>query len=311
MKIVFFGSDEFGIPSLEEIKNRFNLVAVVTTPDKPKGRGFKILPTPIKEWAVKNSVSVYQPEKFDENFINILKELSPDFIVLISYGKILPLSILQISKKASINLHPSLLPKYRGPAPIEWALINGEKETGITVIKMSPYVDKGEIIIQEKVIVDEKDNIFTLKKKLMEISPFILLKGIEFILSGKNGKQQNGELFYARKLKKEDGLIVWSKSSTQIYNLIRGVLKWPSAYTFLSLSKGKKCIKIWEVEVGEEKGSIGKPGEIVSVGQDFIEVACGEGSLKIKKLQIEGKKVLTTHDFLLGIKLSKGIFFNG
>jgi len=304
MRIIFFGSDEFGIPCLEEIKKFYELVGVVTSPDKPKGRGMKISSTPVKEWAICNNVNVYQPVRLNKEFCRFLKEKEIDFLILISYGKILPGKILQIPKFAPLNLHPSLLPKYRGAAPIEWALINGEKETGVTLIKMNEKMDEGEIVVQRKVEIKKTDNIFTLKKRLMEISPSVLLEGISAIKEGKATTPQKGTPSFAPKLKKEDGLINWGKSAEEIYNLVRGIAEWPTAYTFLPTKKGKKYLKIFAVEISQGEG---KPGEVIDVGKDFIEVACGEKSIRLKKVQLEGKKILNVEEFLRGTPVEKGI----
>jgi len=309
MKVIFFGSDEFGIPSLCEIKKNFDLLAVVTAPDKPKGRGLKLLPTPVKKWAEENSINVFTPEIFDYDFISRLKSLNPDLIVLISYGKKLPFEIIKIPRLCCLNLHPSLLPKYRGAAPIEWTLINGEKETGITVIKMNEKIDEGEIILQKKFPVLPDDDAITLKNRLSIASGEILIDAIEKIKKGEKGIKQKGKPSYARKLKKEDGKIIWSKKAIEIYNLIRGVVEWPTAFTYIETEKGKKLIKIFKSEIGKEKEKSGKGGEIIEIGNDFIEVACGEGTIKIKEIQIEGKRKMKTSEFLRGHKINPHSFF--
>lgn len=302
MKVIFFGSDIFGLPSLNVLKRNYELVAVVTSPDRPKGRRLKVLPTPVKEWALLNNVNVYLPERFDENFINKIKKLEPDFIVVISYGKILPLSILEIPKIASINLHPSLLPKYRGAAPIEWAIINGETKTGITTIKMTEKIDAGEIILQEEIEISPSDNAITLKNKLSQIAPEILIKSIEALQKGKKTFPQEGIPSYAPKLKKEDGLIRWEKTSESIHNLVRGVIIWPTAYTYLKQNSIKKLIKIFKTEIGEKEKAIDIPGKILKIEKDYIEVCCGKGTLWIKELQMEGKKRMNVSQFLCGYR---------
>lgn len=302
MKIIFFGSDNFGIPSLEMLKRNFEVVCVVTSPDKPKGRGLKISPTPVKEWAIANGINVYQPERFEESFIDKIKKILPDLIVLISYGKILPSSILKIPKIASINVHPSLLPKYRGPAPIEWALINGETKTGITIIKMDENIDTGQIIIQKEVEISPFDNAFTLKNRLSFLASDLLYEGIKIVKQGGKTYPQKGEISYARKLKKEDGLIKWDSTAEKIHNLVRGVIIWPTAYTYLSTNSTKKLVKIYKTEIGNKKGKFGKEGEIIKIEKDYIEVACGEGTIKIKELQLEGKKRMSISQFLCGYR---------
>jgi len=303
MRILFFGSDIFGLPSLEILKRNYQIIGVVTTTDKPKGRGLKILPTPVKEWAIMNGIDVFQPEVFDENFLKKIEKLSPDLIVLISYGKILPSSLINIPKIASINVHPSLLPKYRGPAPIEWALINGETKTGVTIIKMDEKIDTGEIIIQKEVEILPIDNAITLKNKLSQIASDVLIEGIEIIK--KNGKTypQKGTPSYAPKLKKEDGLIKWEKPSEKIHNLVRGVIIWPTAYTYIITNSTKKLIKIYKTEIGKNEGNFGTPGEIIKIEEnEYIEVACGKGTLRIKELQMEGRNRMNVSQFLCGFK---------
>ena len=302
MRIIFFGSDIFGIPCLEILKRNFQIIGVVTASDKPKGRGLKIQPTPIKEWAQMNGIDVFQPEIFDDNFLKKIEKLSPDLIVLISYGKILPSLLINIPKIASINVHPSLLPKYRGPAPIEWALINGETKTGITIIKMDEKIDTGEIIIQKEVEILPSDNAFTLKNKLSQIASDVLIEAIEIIK--KNGKTypQKGTPSYARKLKKEDGLIKWENSSEKINNLVRGVIIWPTAYTYIITNSTKKLIKIYKTEIGEKEGNFRSPGEIIRIENDYIEVACGKGTLRIKELQLEGRNRMNVSQFLCGYR---------
>jgi len=223
MRIIYFGSDAFGIPSLKRLKEIHTIAGVVTAPDRPKGRGLKISCTEVKNWAVKNDIPVRQPESpADKKFVTYLKDLRPEIIVLISYGKILPSPILKIPSVAGINVHPSLLPKYRGAAPMEWALINGEKETGITTIIIKDKVDTGDVIMQKKVAIDETDDIFLLRERLSETAPELLVLSIEKVEKGISTKPQEGIPSYARKLTKEDGLIKWEKDAYEIHNLIRG-----------------------------------------------------------------------------------------
>lgn len=306
MKIVYFGSDDFGIPSLEALKEKYTLVGVVTAPDKPAGRGMKIAFTPVKKWALANNIPVYQPQYIsDTNFIDLLKSISPELIVLISYGKILPKTIINIPSLEAINVHPSLLPKYRGAAPIEWALINGDEETGITVITIREKVDAGEIIRQQRVPVEREDDIFSLKKRLSEIAPLLLIESIEDIKRGVIPEPQKGTPTYARRLKKEDGLIRWDKTAWQIYNLVRGVKEWPGAYTYF----GGKYIKIYNAFPLDEESNK-KPGEIIKVDRHFIYVACGKGTLRIEEVQMEGKKKMPVSEFLHGHPVKEGDIFS-
>ena len=302
MKIIYFGSDEIGINCLEELKKKYELVCVITSPDRPKGRGLKLTPTPVKEWAEKNKIPLLQPEKFDPQFTEKLKKLNPSLIVLFSYGKKIPSDILKIPEFGAINIHPSLLPKYRGAAPVEWALIKGEKETGITVIKMDEKIDHGEIIVQEKLMIDEKDNALTLKEKISRIAPSILIKAIEKIRNKEKTTPQKGKPTYARKLDKKDGLIDWNKNAEEIVNLIRGTYIWPVAHTYIEKNDERKQLKIYQAEIGEKEGKHGNPGEILKIEKEYIEVACGNGTVKLREIQMEGRKRLPVSEFLKGYR---------
>ncbi|HNS33281.1 MAG TPA: methionyl-tRNA formyltransferase [bacterium] len=311
MKILYFGCDDFGIPSLEKISEKHEIVGIVTAPDKPGGRGMKICSNIVKEWALKNNVNVHQPAKLDSIFIHFLKSLRIDLILLISYGKKLPQETIEMPTLASINVHPSLLPKYRGAAPMEWALINGEKETGITVIKMTGRIDEGNILASRKVDISEKDDIFSIKEKLSLVSAEIIDRVIDDIdEKGLHEYPQKGVPCYTRKLTKDDGLIDWNLPSYRINNLIRGMKEWPGAYTFLQTPRGGKCLKIFSAERTCQNGSPGKPGEILNIGRDSIEVACGTGSLSITEVQVEGKRRNRVSEFIKGYRILPGAFFS-
>jgi len=306
MNLIYFGSDAFGIPSLEELKKKHHILCIITAPDRPAKRGMKLSSTPVKIWALENDIPVYQPEDIsNKNFIETIKNLSPELIVLISYGKILPREIIDVPSAGAINVHPSLLPKYRGAAPVEWALINGEKETGITVITIKDKVDTGEIIKQQKVSIDDKDDIFSLKKRLSEIAPSLLIESIDNIKKGVKPYPQQGIPTYARRLKKEDGLIKWNKKAIDIYNLIRGTKEWPGSYTYLD----GKYIKIYGAYplTGQKNG---EPGEVIDIDGTCIYVACGEGIIKITELQMEGRKRMDTSEFLKGHPVNIGSIFS-
>lgn len=308
MKILYFGSDSFGIPCLDAIFKNHEIAGVVTSPDKPSGRGMKISSTPAKRWAERNKIETYQPLTLDGAFLEHIKKLEIDLIILISYGKKLPPDIIKIPKLAPVNVHPSLLPKYRGAAPIEWALIKGEKETGVTIITMSKDIDKGDILARETVIIEEKDDIFSLKEKLSLIASKMLPETIARIGSeGIRANPQRGTPSYARKLKKTDGLIDWSKTALEIHNLIRGLKEWPGTYTYLK----NKYIKIFRSElISKQTGKKEKPGEILCAGdENLIEVACGKGALKITELQMEGKKKMKSSEFLKGFRIPAGAAF--
>ena len=301
MKIIFFGSGAFGLPSLEAlIKAKENLVAVITAPDKPKGRGLKLKQALIKEKANFYNLPILQPEDTKEpHFRETLSSLNPDLGILIAFGSILNREIIALPKMGIINLHPSLLPEYRGSAPIPRAIIKGEEETGNTIIKINEGIDSGAIIIQERVKIKPEDTAGSLSERMAREGAFLLLEAISLFKEGRAElkTQDEKKATFAPKLKKSDGLIDWKKEADEIYNLVRGLSPWPSAYTFLEA----KRLKIWETEVKEEQG---KPGEIISADEKGILVGCKKGSLLIKSLQLEGKKKMSAPEFLRGHALN-------
>jgi methionyl-tRNA formyltransferase len=300
MKLIFFGSSDFAIPSLDYLNKNHQIVAVVTNPDRPKGRHLDIHSTSVKVWAEKTKILTLQPENLSEPvFIEQIKTLNPDIIILISYGGILSQKILSIPKIGSFNLHPSLLPKYRGPAPIEWVLVNGEKKTGLTVIKMETSVDKGNIIVQEEISIDENDNYFTLKDRLMEKSSGIWEKALKMISSGFLGFPQKGQSCYAPRLKKEDGHINWMKDTYSIHNLVRGFINWPGAFSRILYANKERILKIKQTEIEKHQGVYGHPGTLI-FSDNSIKVLCGKGIIKIIKLQMEGKKEMLDKEFIHG-----------
>lgn len=306
MDIVFFGTSEFGVPSLLKLAaSKHKILAVVTQPDSRKGRHLKLSISPVKEAAAKFKLKILQPEKLDETFINKLKSLNPDIFIVIAFGHILKKEVLQIPSFYSINLHASLLPKYRGAAPINWATMNGETKTGVTIIKMNELMDEGDIILQRESDINPEDTSFTLGKKLSQLGADLLLRTLEDIENNKEHfiRQDSKEATYARKLKKEDGLIDWKKTAAEIHNKVRGLIPWPGAYTILN----RKILKIWRTEVLEEKK--GKPGEIIKAEGDSLTVGTAKGQLKILELQLEAGKRMNVANFLRGHKISAGHTF--
>lgn len=299
MKIVFMGTPDFSVTALEELYNAgHEIAAVVTQPDKPKGRGGKMQFTPVKEKAVELGIKVYQPLKVREpEFIEVLQEINPDAIVVIAFGQILPKKILDLPKYGCINVHASLLPKYRGAAPIQWAVIDGEKETGVTTMYMNEGLDTGDIIDTVVVPIDEKETGGSLFDKLAVEGGKLIVKTLQELEKGTatRTKQDDSKSNYAGMIYKQLGCIDFNKSAVEIERLIRGLNPWPSAYTKMN----GKTLKIWEADV-DETDSKGEPGEITEIGKDFVRVATKEGSLKIMELQLEGKKRMKTKDFLMG-----------
>ncbi len=318
MKIIFMGTPEFAVPSLNAlIESGEEVVAVVTQPDKPKGRGLEILPPPTKILAEKHSIPVLQPAKIKtEEFFNEIKKFNPDFICVAAYGKILPKNILDLPHFGCINVHASLLRKYRGAAPINWAIIRGEKVTGITTMKMDEGMDTGDMLLKKEVPIEDEDTGETLSEKLSEIGARLLIQTIKLLKEGRlnPAPQDHSQATYAPMLKKEDGKIDWNKSTEEIRNLIRGALPWPGAYTTLE----GKLLKIYKARIAEDCGSLnnlsldhyprsqGKPGEVIKSDSKILRVATGEGAVDLLEIQIEGGKRLETEAYLRGRKIKEG-----
>ncbi len=307
MKIIFSGTPEFSIPSLEYIYKNYNLIAVITKPDKPAGRGLKIRYPAVKEWVTRYKIKCFQPFELNETvFIQNIKKLKPDMIIDVSYGKLFPDELIQLPEKACINVHPSLLPGYKGPCPMRWVLVHGEKFTGVSAHIITNKIDSGAIIYQEKLNIDFKDEYKILYKKLSDLAACVLGKSIknflksDFLLKEKdNYKIKN---FYARKFTKEDFYINWNKKSLEIYNLIRGLNGKPTAHIIYK----NKIIKIHKSKISDLPISADSfsPGEIVTADKTAgINIKTGDAFLKILELQNENKKALQFKDFLNGTKL--------
>jgi len=311
MKIIFMGTPDFSVPTLQNIiDSKHEVIGVVTQPDKPKGRGKHMYAPPIKELARKYDIPVYQPKKVrEEQFIKILKELNPDIIVVIAFGQILPKEILELPKYGCINVHASLLPKYRGAAPIQWSIINGEKQTGVTTMYMDVGLDTGDMLLKEVVEISEDETGGSLHDKLSQVGGKLLIETLDKIEKGtiERIKQNDEESTYAPILKKSLGNIKWSQSATEIERLIRGLNPWPSAYTVLD----GKMLKIWNAEVVSLKNKNNKPGTICEIIKDKgIIVSCGEDGLLITELQLQGKKRMDTPSFLRGANIEVGTILN-
>ena len=302
MKIVFMGTPDFSVNALENIvKAGHDVVGVITQPDKPKGRGGKMQYTPVKEKALELGLDVYQPQRVKETeFIEKLKEMNPDAIVVIAFGQILPKAILDMPKYGCINVHASLLPKYRGAAPIQWSVIDGEKETGVTTMYMNEGLDTGDIIDKVVVPIDKKETGGSLFDKLAIEGGKLILKTLIELENGTAVRtpQDDSKSNYAGMINKQLGKIDFNKSANEIERLIRGLNPWPSAHTKMD----GKTLKIWDADVDDSEND-SAPGTITEVGKDFIRVATGKGSLKILELQLEGKKRMKTRDFLNGAKI--------
>jgi methionyl-tRNA formyltransferase len=295
MNIIFMGTPDFAVPSLKAlVESSHSVVAVVTGADKERGRGQKITYTPVKEFALKNNVPVLQPEKLkDENFISQLKEFNADLYVIVAF-RILPVEVFTIPPKGAFNLHGSILPKYRGAAPIQWALINGDKETGVTTFMLEQKVDTGNMILQEKIVIEDDDDFGTLHDKLSLLGAGVVSKTVSLIDSGdiKLLKQDDSLASPAPKITKELTEINWNKSADEIHNLIRGLSPYPGAY----LKFSDKIIKIYKSKIIKVEHN---PGEFIET-KNSLTVGCGKDSLDILELQQEGKKRLKVDEFLRG-----------
>ena len=306
MKIVFMGTPEFAIPCLERLINSNDeVIGVFTQPDKPKGRGYKLQQPPIKVLALKNKIEVFQPNslKSSESF-NIINELSPDLIIVVAYGKILPKEFLKLPKYGCINVHASLLPKYRGAAPIQWSIINGEKTTGVTTMYMSEGLDTGDMLKKAEINILQNETAGQLHDKLSKMGADLLLETINDLKNNKlkPEKQNDNESSYAPMLTQENSIINWEDNAENVHNFIRGLNPWPVAKTTLN---GKK-IKIYSSSILECYDCL--PGEIVSLSP--LIVGCNNNTaIIVDELQLEGKKRMSSRDFLNGKKTELGSFF--
>jgi methionyl-tRNA formyltransferase len=300
MKIIYFATAEFAVAALKALANsRHDIACVVTQPPKKQGRGFKIVKGAIEEFALSRSIEVLRFSDINSaSAAKSLKDKAADMFIVSAFGQILSKEVLSIPRLYPINIHASLLPRYRGASPIQRAILNGDKKTGISIIIMNESLDKGDIIAQKSINIDQQDDIIGLTAKLSRCAAELILKVVDKIESGgiKPVKQNEDEAVYAPKLTKQDGLIDWNRTSSYIVNQVRACRKWPFAYTFLD---GKR-LKILRAERFDFKKENAKCGEVVFSDKDRIIVFCRDSSLLIKELQLEGKKPLETEDFLRG-----------
>lgn len=308
LNILFMGTPDFAKESLEAIYNKgHKLLGVVTNPDKPKGRGMKMIASPVKEFAIQKNIPIYQPEKIRKNqeFIDEIKLLKPDIICVVAYGKILPKEILDIPRLGCINVHGSLLPKYRGAAPIQWAILNGDKKTGVTTMYMDIGMDTGDMILKEEVEIGDNETTGELWDRLSKIGGKLLVETLEKIENGTAPREKQGDNFtVAPMLDKEMAKIDWStKDAQEIKNLVRGLNPIMGAYTFLN---GKK-IKFWKVDIATDIGydkeniQIFRNGTVlISDQRDGLFIKTKNGILKVLEIQGENAKKMCIGDFLRG-----------
>lgn len=305
MKILYMGTPDFAATILLRlIQSNNEIIAVVTQPDKQKGRGKAICFPPVKELALEHNLSVYQPLKVRETeFIDFVREMAPEVIVVAAFGQLLPKELLDIPTYGCINVHGSLLPKYRGAAPIQYSIIDGEEETGITIMHMDVGLDTGDMILQASMPIDKDETGGSLHDKMAILGGDLLVEALEKINLGTAPRipQEDSKATHVKILHKNMGIIDFNKSAIEIERLIRGLNPWPSAFTYL----GKKTLKLWKASV-EQIDKEAKPGEIIEVRKDSLLVMTGKGTLVIHELQLEGKKRLQTEEFLRGNNIPVG-----
>ena len=297
INIIFFGNTDFSNPTLLECNNHFNLKAVVTNPSKKMGRGQKILDTPVMQLAKEKNFNIIEGDDLKgQKFIKQLKEMNPDFFVVVAY-RILPKALLEIPKYGSINIHSSLLPKYRGAAPIQHAILNQDKFSGISTFLIEPKVDTGKIIDQEKVKIELNDNFGLLSEKLSKVGARLIKSSVLKCLDSQLDLtiQDESKVTLAPKIKKEDLILDWTKEANAILAKVKAFSPKPGAYTILN----KKRLKIFEAQVVNDKINQ-KVGCIYNVEKDFFDIKCSKGSLRVTKVQMEGKKVMNCKDFIVG-----------
>ncbi len=305
MKIVFMGTPDFALASLDKlIDGGYEIAAVVTQPDRPKGRGKKLTPPPVKERALGAGLRVLQPERVkDSGFIEALKELSPDIIIVVAYGQILPEEIINLPAMGCINVHASLLPKYRGAAPINWCIINGESRTGVTTMYMDKGMDTGDILLQRETEIGENETAGELHERLAALGADLLLETLEGLQRNEVERkaQDHSAATYAPQLDRETGRVDWNSDAKSIYNLIRGTNPWPGCYT---VYKGER-MKLWEAKVLEQK-SRGTAGKVLEAGHGGMLVQAGSGTLLVTKIQMPSSRVMTVDEYLRGNSLETG-----
>ncbi|MBQ7464092.1 MAG: methionyl-tRNA formyltransferase [Lachnospiraceae bacterium] len=305
MKIVFMGTPDFSVGIIKALhESKHEVVLAVTQPDRPKGRSGKLMPCPVKEYATDAGIEVFQCEKIKAaEAVEKLRGYHADLFVVAAFGQILSKEILEMPRFGCINVHASLLPKYRGASPIQQAILDGEKSTGVTIMQMNEGLDTGDILISREVAIDEKETGGSLFEKLAKTGSSLVTVAVDGIEKGEltPRKQDDSMASYAGIIKKEKGRIDFSKNAAEIERLIRAFDPWPSAQTSFS----GKTLKLWRADVKEENdGSV--PGTVTDITKDSFTVSCGSGQLVVRELQLEGKKRMSTKDFLLGNDLNKG-----
>lgn len=306
MRAIFMGTPDFSVPVLSAmVENGHEVAAVVTQPDKPKGRGKEMQMTPVKVRAMELGIPVLQPKKVREpEFVEQLKALKPEVMVVVAFGQILTKEVLSVPSLGCINVHASLLPMYRGAAPIQYVILNGEKETGVTTMFMDEGLDTGDMLLKTVIPIEKEETGGSLHDKLSEAGAALLVETLKELEAGTLKRiPQTGETCYVGTLKKSMGEMDWTKPADELERLIRGLNPWPSAYTHFH----EKTLKIWAAEVESQNSSFA-PGTVSKVSKDAIYVQTGDGTLVIRELQLEGKKRMTADAFLRGYPVTVGEF---
>ncbi|HIJ80726.1 MAG TPA: methionyl-tRNA formyltransferase [Desulfuromonadales bacterium] len=307
-RIIFMGTPEFACPTLQMLIDRGEqLAGVFTQPDRPKGRGQKLVAPPVKELAERHGIPVFQPVKVRApECVELIREMKPDIIIVVAFGQILPRSLLDIPPHGCINVHASLLPRYRGAAPLNWCIINGETETGVTTMLMDPGLDTGPMLLKRSALIGEREDIVSLHDRMSVMGGELLGETLDRLKEGSvlPRPQNSDESCYAAMLKKEDGLIDWNRTAMAIHNQVRGLAVWPVAYSFI----GDQVVKVYRARPGSGSGT---PGTVLKASKGELEIACLDGSLFIEELQLAGKKRLDTVSFLAGCPVAAGTVLGG
>lgn len=311
MKLVFFGSSLFSLPFIEVLHKHHSILAVVSTPDEKKGRGQKEGPTPVKEWSLKHKLNCLTPENLKtSDFLDSIHALKPELSVIVSYGKLLPDSLLAIPPKGNLNVHPSLLPQYRGAAPVQWAILNGDVVTGITIMRPTSKMDAGDVLLQKSLGIGPDENAEELSQRLSEVGKQLLLEGIEILQKNPSPVfhvQDDRLASYAPKIEKEEGLFSWKDPASLIHRKVRALQPWPVAYTQF----GTEMLRIFRTHLEESEMGKSEPGKILKVDkQNGFLVQTGEGTLWVNQLQLAGKKILDGFQFLMGQRLKTGMMLS-
>jgi methionyl-tRNA formyltransferase len=309
LRVIFMGTAPLASASLEALLQQpdCEVVAVVTQPDRPKGRELKLQPSAIKQLALERQLPLLQPEKArHEAFILEVRARRPELIVVAAYGQILPAALLDLPRFQCLNVHASLLPKYRGAAPIQWSILQGDAQTGVTIMKMEPSLDTGPILTQEATPITAEDNAQTLHDRLAALGARLLVRTIPDYVSGRiTARPQPAEgVSYARKITKEDGFLDWTLAAGALWNRVRGLNPWPGTCTLLPAEPHPLLLKIWQAV--PEEGGAGQPGELLQADKAGLRVACGEGTLRVLVVQREGGRRMTAGEFLAGHPLRPG-----